>query len=58
MKGKKTKPLDILLVVNMFLTGFDSKLLVLTLCIFILSVRKNPGNIEVMLDPFEDVVGI
>ncbi len=25
MKGKKTKPLDILLVVNMFLTGFDSK---------------------------------
>ncbi len=25
VKGKKTKPLDILLVVNMFLTGFDSK---------------------------------
>lgn len=25
IKGKKTKPLDILLVVNMFLTGFDSK---------------------------------
>ena len=27
VKGKKTKPLDILLVVNMFLTGFDSKTL-------------------------------
>lgn len=27
VKGKKTKPLDILLVVNMFLTGFDSKML-------------------------------
>lgn len=25
VKGKKTKPLDILIVVNMFLTGFDSK---------------------------------
>ena len=25
VKGKKSKPLDILLVVNMFLTGFDSK---------------------------------
>ena len=25
VKGKKTKPLDILVVVNMFLTGFDSK---------------------------------
>ena len=25
VKGKKTKSLDILLVVNMFLTGFDSK---------------------------------
>jgi len=25
VKGRKTKPLDILLVVNMFLTGFDSK---------------------------------
>ena len=25
VKGKKTKQLDILLVVNMFLTGFDSK---------------------------------
>ena len=25
VKGKKTRPLDILLVVNMFLTGFDSK---------------------------------
>ena len=25
VKGKKAKPLDILLVVNMFLTGFDSK---------------------------------
>ena len=27
VKGKKTKPLDILIVVNMFLTGFDSKAL-------------------------------
>lgn len=27
VKGKKTPPLDILLVVNMFLTGFDSKTL-------------------------------
>ena len=27
VKGKKTKPLDILIVVNMFLTGFDSKTL-------------------------------
>ena len=27
VKGKKAKPLDILLVVNMFLTGFDSKTL-------------------------------
>lgn len=27
VKGKKTRPLDILLVVNMFLTGFDSKTL-------------------------------